>query len=192
MQNLSENRYAKQILFRPIGLEGQKKISCSTVTIIGLGALGTVSGSHLCRAGVGKLRLVDRDFVEISNLQRQFLFDEKDAEKRMPKVVAAAEKLRLTNSDLEIEEHVVDVGPRNIEKLIEGSNLVIDGTDNLETRFIINDACLKHKIPWIYTSALGSLGMLFTIIPDHTPCLRCHIDQLPRPGLYPAVTPRGF
>lgn len=191
MQKLSENRYAKQILFRPIGLEGQKKISSSKVTIIGLGALGTVSSSHLCRAGVGKLRLVDRDFVEISNLQRQLLFDEKDAEKRMPKVVAAAEKLRLTNSNLEIEEHVADVGSRNIEKLIEGSDLVIDGTDNLETRFIINDACLKHKIPWIYTAALGSMGMLFTIIPDHSPCLRCHIDQLPPAGVIPSCDTEG-
>ncbi len=191
MQNLSENRYAKQILFRPIGLEGQKKISNSSVTIIGLGALGTVSSSHLCRAGVGKLRLVDRDFVEVSNLQRQLLFDEQDAEKRMPKAVAAAEKLRLTNSSIEIEEQIADVGPRNIEKLIEGSTLVIDGTDNLETRFLINDACLKHKIPWIYTAALGSMGMLFSIIPGQTPCLRCHIDQLPPAGAIPSCDTEG-
>lgn len=191
MDTIGMNRYAKQALFQPIGREGQVKISGSHVTIIGLGALGTVSSSLLCRAGVGRLRLVDRDFVEISNLQRQLLFDEIDAEKQMPKAVAAAEKLRQTNSEIEIEELVEDVLPRNIERLIAGSNLVIDATDNLETRFLINDACLKLRISWVYAAALGSIGMLMTIVPGLTPCLRCHVDKLPPAGAIPSCDTEG-
>lgn len=191
MVDLLESRYAKQILFQPIGEKGQAKISGSTVTIIGLGALGTISSSHLCRAGVGKLKLVDRDFVETSNLQRQLLFDEKDAEQRLPKAVAAEEKLKLTNSTITIESLVADVNPRNIESIIEESDLVIDGTDNLETRFLINDACLKNNMPWIYAAVLGSAGMLMTIVPDQTPCLRCYIDQLPPAGTIASCDTEG-
>lgn len=191
MTNRLENRYAKQILFRPIGEQGQAKISAATVTIIGLGALGTVSSSHLCRAGVGRLRLVDRDFVEISNLQRQLLFDEQDAEKSLPKAVAAADKLRATNSTITIEPHIADVNPRNVEAMIKDSNLVIDGTDNLETRFLINDACLKNNIPWVYAAVLGSTGTLMTIIPGKTPCLRCQNNQLPPAGLIPSCDTEG-
>lgn len=191
MVNLLESRYAKQILFQPIGEKGQAKISGSTVTIIGLGALGTVSSSHLCRAGVGRLKLIDRDFVEISNLQRQLLFDEQDAEQSLPKAVSAAEKLKLTNSTITIEPLVADVNPESIEAIIAGSDLVIDGTDNLETRFLINDACLKNNIPWIYAAALGSAGMLMTIVPSKTPCLRCYIAQLPPAGAVASCDTEG-
>ncbi len=191
MSNSLESRYARQILFRPIGEKGQAKISGSCVTIIGLGALGTVSSSHLCRAGVGRLKLVDRDFVETVNLQRQLLFDETDAERRLPKAVAAAEKLKPVNSAIDIEPYVADVNPRNIEELVKGSDLVMDATDNLETRFLINDACLKNDIPWIYAAALGSYGMLMTIIPFQTSCLRCHIDQLPPAGAIPSCETEG-
>ncbi len=191
MEKYFGNRYEKQILFQPIGEKGQAKLSNSTVTIIGLGALGTVSSNHLCRAGIGKLKLVDRDFVEISNLQRQLLFDEQDALKRLPKAEAAAEKLRAINSEISIEALVADVAPRSIEKVIEGSDLVLDGTDNLETRLLINDACLKNKIPWIYAAVLGSVGMTMTIVPHRTPCLRCHISSMPAPGAIPGCDTEG-
>lgn len=185
------SRYEKQVFFKPIGEKGQAKLSKSTVTIIGLGALGTVSSNHLCRAGVGQLKLVDRDFVEISNLQRQMLFDEQDAKKRLPKAMAAAEKLRAINSEINIEPMIADVAPRNIEEIIKGSDLVLDGTDNLETRLLINDACLNNKIPWIYAAVLGSIGMTMTIIPHLTPCLRCHISGVPAPGTIPSCDTEG-
>ncbi len=191
MKEYYGSRYEKQILFRPIGEKGQAKISKSTVTIIGLGALGTVSSNHLCRAGVGRLKLVDRDFVEINNLQRQLLFDEQDARRRLPKAMAAAEKLRAVNSEINIEPLVADVAPRNIEEVIKGSNLVLDGTDNLETRLLINDACLKNRIPWIYAAVLGSIGMSMTIVPHQTPCLRCHLDHIPAPGTIPSCDTEG-
>lgn len=186
-----DNRYTKQILFHPIGIEGQARISSSKVTIIGLGALGTVSSNHLCRAGVGQLRLVDRDFVEMSNLQRQLLFDERDADQRLPKVVAAAEKLKAINSEVGIEPLIADVTPRNVEEIVKGSDIVLDGTDNLETRLLINDACLKAGVSWIYAGALGSIGMTMTIVPQQTPCLRCLIDQVPAPGTIPSCETEG-
>jgi molybdopterin-synthase adenylyltransferase len=186
-----ENRYAKQILFRQIGPEGQEKISRSTVAVIGLGALGTVISSHLCRAGVGRLRLIDRDFVELSNLQRQFLFEEKHARSRLPKAVAAAEKLRAVNSEIAIEEVIADVTARNAEQLISGADVVLDGTDNLETRFLINDVALKTMKPWIYGAALGSEGMTMTVIPGHTACLRCLVPEAPQPGTMPGCDTEG-
>ncbi len=185
------NRYEKQILFRSIGEKGQAMLDNSRVTIIGLGALGTVSSNHLCRSGVGSLRLVDRDFVEISNLQRQQLFDENDAARHMPKAITAAEKLKVVNSEIKIEPFVADISPRNIEEMIKNSHLVLDGTDNLETRFLINDACLKLDIPWIYAAVLGSFGMLMTIVPRKTPCLRCHLDHAPPPGTIPSCDTEG-
>lgn len=186
-----DNRYAKQILFREIGPEGQEKISQSTVVVIGMGALGTVISTHLCRAGVGHLRLIDRDFVELSNLQRQILFDEQDARNRLPKVVAAAEKLRAVNSEITVEDVIADVTSRNVEQLIRGADVILDGTDNLETRFLINDAALKTKMPWIYGGALGSHGMTMTVIPGLTPCLRCLIPEAPQPGTMPSCDTDG-
>ena len=188
---MTENRYARQILFREIGLKGQEKISRSTVVLIGLGALGTVISSHLCRAGVGRLRLIDRDFVELSNLQRQFLFDEKDARSRLPKAAAAAEKLRSVNSEIAIEEVIADLTARNAEQLISGADVILDGTDNLETRFLINDVALKTMKPWIYGAVLGSEGMTMSIIPGQTACLRCLLPEAPPPGKMPSCDTEG-
>lgn len=184
-------RYAKQVLFRPIGQKGQAAIAAGKVTVIGLGALGTVSSNQLCRAGVGFLKLVDRDYVEYSNLQRQILYDEKDAQALIPKTVAAAAKLSAANSEINIEPLVADISPRNIEPIIAGSSLVVDATDNIETRLLINDACIKNKIPWIYGAVLGSIGMTMSIVPGVTPCLRCHIDDLPAPGSIPSCDTEG-
>lgn len=186
-----DNRYAKQILFRRIGLQGQEKLSRSTAAVIGLGALGTVISSHLCRAGVGRLKLIDRDFVEWTNLQRQFLFDEKDAQARLPKAVAAARKLRAVNSEIIIEEVIADVTALNGERLISSADVILDGTDNLETRFLINDLALKTMKPWIYGAVLGSEGMTMTVIPRRTPCLRCLIPEAPQPGTLPNCDTEG-
>jgi molybdopterin-synthase adenylyltransferase len=186
-----ENRYAKQILFRQIGPKGQEKISQSTAVVIGLGALGTVISTHLCRAGVGRLRLIDRDFVELTNLQRQFLFDEKDARSRLPKAVAAAEKLRAVNSEIVIEEMIADLTARNAEHLISGADVILDGTDNLETRFLINDVALKSMKPWVYGAVLGAEGMTMAIIPGQTPCLRCFVPRIPQPGTMPNCDTEG-
>ncbi|MEW6666474.1 MAG: ThiF family adenylyltransferase [Thermodesulfobacteriota bacterium] len=186
-----ENRYAKQVLFQGIGPEGQDKILRSTAAVIGVGALGTVIATHLCRAGVGNLRLIDRDFVERSNLQRQFLFDEQDAVERIPKAVAAAGKLRAVNSEITIEPVIADVTARNVEQLTRGADVIMDGTDNLETRFLINDAALKSGKPWVYGGAVGSHGMTMTIIPGQTPCLRCMMPEVPPPGSMPNCDTEG-
>ena len=184
-------RYAKQVLFRPIGPEGQTALSSSTVTVIGLGALGTVIANNLCRAGVGHLQIVDRDFVELDNLQRQILFDENDARQRLPKAAAAANKLSTVNSEVEIEPCIADVSAQNIEQVIDGSHVVLDGTDNLETRFVINDACVKTGTPWIYGGALGASGTTMTVVPRQGPCLRCLIESAPPPGVMPSCDTDG-
>ena len=167
------DRYSRQILFPSIGKEGQKKLADSNVVIIGCGALGTVIATILVRAGVGKVKIIDRDFIEYHNLQRQVLFDEEDIKNRLPKAVAAERHLRKVNSTIEIEGIVADVNYSNIEKLVRGADIILDGLDNLETRFLINDAALKLKIPWVYGGAISSFGMTMNIIPEKTPCLRC-------------------
>ena len=186
-----QSRYSRQVLFGPIGVAGQEKLSKGSVTVIGLGALGTVIASNLCRAGVGHLRLVDRDFVEISNLQRQILFDEEDARRRLPKAIAAAQKLRAINSEIVIEPLIADVAAPNIEQVIAGSDLVLDGLDNMETRLLINDACVKTGTPWIYGAAVASSGATMTIVPGKTPCFRCIVDQVPPPGTMPSCETVG-
>ena len=187
----SDERYEKQILFGPIGLDGQERINASRVVIVGLGALGTVIASQLCRAGVGRLRLVDRDYVELSNLQRQILYDEADARQRLPKAVAAARKLEAVNAEVALEPLIADVTAGNVEELIADCALVLDGCDNLETRFVINDACVKVGKPWIYGGALASSGATMTIVPGQTPCLRCLLDELPGPGAMPSCDTEG-
>src|SRR6185369_1329988 len=157
------DRYSRQILFRQIAEEGQERINHSRVVIIGCGALGAVAAETLARAGVGHLVIVDRDFVEESNLQRQIIFEESDALERLPKAIAAATRLSRVNSDIQVEPIVTDVNFENVEEIITGSNVVIDGTDNFETRFLINDACLKSKTPWIYGAAVGSYGLTMTV-----------------------------
>ena len=190
--NLLQGRYAKQVLFSSIGPSGQERIARSAVTLVGLGALGTVIAGQLARAGVGHLGLVDRDFVELSNLQRQTLFDEQDAQQRLPKAIAAAAHLRAANSEVDIEPHVADLTAHNAESLLQGSDLVLDGTDNLETRFLVNDVCVKLGLPWIYGGAVGASGMTMTIVPGRTPCLRCFIDHAPPPGLMPSCDTEGI
>lgn len=191
LPGISLERYAKQILLSPIGLQGQQKIMHSHVTVIGVGALGTVIATQLCRAGVGQLRLVDRDVVELSNLQRQVLFDEEDCRQRLPKAVAAASKLHACNSQVDIATQVADVTPRNVEELLAGSDLVLDGTDNLETRFLLNDTCVKLGIPWVYGGALGAIGCSMTIVPGQTACLNCLLEQMPAPGTTPTCDTVG-
>ena len=187
----SSERYSRQIAFKEVGEEGQEKLARARVTVIGMGALGTVIANNLCRAGVGFMRLVDRDYVEISNLQRQAVYDEKDVEDNLPKAVAAAEYLKKVNSGITLEPVVTDVNAGNIEQLIEDVDLVLDGTDNFEIRFLINEACHKLGRPWIYGGALGGYGMTMNILPGETPCLRCMDFDLPAPGTQPTCTSAG-
>lgn len=158
---------------------------------MGVGALGSTVAEILARAGVGFLRIIDRDFVELSNLQRQSLFDEDDVRQNLPKAIAAAAKLRRINSAIQIEEIVDDVNPTNVEDYIQEVDIVLDALDNFETRFVINDACAKHKQPWIYTAAVGSYGLVMPIVPRETPCLQCMIGGLPAPGSSPTCETEG-
>lgn len=175
-------RYQKQVLFAGIGSSGQAAISQSRVLVCGCGALGSVLVDTLARAGVGFIRIVDRDFVELSNLQRQVLFTEEDVANRVPKAVAAADRLKTINSDIEIDAIVADVNFRNIAHFADGVDLILDGTDNFEVRFLINDYALESGIPWIYTGCVGSHGQTMTIFPGETACLRCLIEDVPEPG----------
>lgn len=175
-------RYSKQILFAGLNEDRQRLLLDSRVLLCGCGALGTVLADTLVRAGVGFLRIVDRDFVEMSNLQRQVLFDEQDVASHIPKAIAAAEKLRRINSDVTIEPHVADISHTNILRFTEGVDLILDGTDNFEIRFLINDASLETGIPWIYAGVIGSHGQTMTVFPNQTACLRCLIEAVPEPG----------
>ncbi|MDB5387561.1 MAG: moeB [Planctomycetaceae bacterium] len=176
------SRYHRQILFPAIGEAGQRQLGLSRVLLCGCGALGTVLAETLVRAGVGFLRLVDRDFVELTNLQRQVLFDEQDLADQLPKAVAAARKLRLINSQVTVEPHVADVSPANVLNLATGVDLILDGTDNFETRFLLNDVSLELGIPWVYGGCIGSHGQVMPIFPGETACLRCLIEEVPAPG----------
>lgn len=184
-------RYARQIIFGGIGEEGQRALLAARVTIIGVGATGSVLANHLARAGVGFLRLVDRDFIELNNLQRQLLYDEDDIAAMLPKATAAARKLRRINSSIHIEEIVTDVTPANIAGLVSDADLVLDGTDNFATRYLINDICVKLDKPWIYCGVIASYGMTMTIRPHRSPCLRCVMGELPAPGSVPTCDVAG-
>lgn len=174
--NASFERYSRQMLFAPIGVDGQNKLAAASVLIVGMGALGTVLANHMARAGVGHVRFVDRDYVEASNLQRQMLYDEEDVRQSLPKAIAAERKLALINSSVRLEPIVSDVTAANAEQLVAGMDLVLDGTDNFHTRFIMNDVCFKHRIPFVYGGAVGSRGMSAIFVPGTTPCLRCLIQ----------------
>jgi molybdopterin-synthase adenylyltransferase len=177
------NRYSRQTKFPEIGLEGQKKLGNSFAVIIGCGALGTVIASALVRAGIGKVRIIDRDFIEYHNLQRQLLFDEDDIKNNLPKAVAAEKYLKKVNSEIEIEGIVADVNHTNIERFVTGANVILDGLDNFETRLLINDVSLKLNIPWIYGGAIASQGMSLTIIPHQTACYRCMVNGVSPGGV---------
>ncbi|HXG68240.1 MAG TPA: ThiF family adenylyltransferase [Blastocatellia bacterium] len=186
-----QERYSRQILFPEVGEEGQARLARSKAILIGCGALGGVQAETLARAGVGRLVLVDRDFVEESNLQRQITFEESDARDRLPKAVAAARRLSRVNSTIKIEPVVTDVNYENIADLIADADVVLDGTDNFETRYLINDACIKAGVPWVYGAAVGSYGMTMTVIPGQTPCLRCVLEEMPEPGSGPTCDTVG-
>lgn len=175
----ADSRYSRQSRFAPVGEDGQRRIREASIAVVGCGALGTVEAEILARAGVGRLRLIDRDFVEASNLQRQFLYSEADAEAALPKAVAAAKRLALVNSEVELDPHVADLTPASAEELLEDVDLIIDGTDNFEARFLINDYAVREDIPWIYAAAVGSYGLKLPVIPGQTACLRCVYPEPP-------------
>lgn len=185
-----ESRYSRQSRFAPLGAEGQERIRAGSVAVIGCGALGTVEAEILVRAGVGRLRVIDRDFVEYSNLQRQFLFEESDAAEGLPKAIAAARRLTRVNSQVTIEPVVADLTPANIEDLLEGAGLILDGSDNFEVRFLINDYAVSRGIPWIYAAAVGSYGLKLAIVPARTACLRCVYPEPPQ-GVQPTCETEG-
>lgn len=186
------DRYARQVLFYGIGKEGQKTLMEKNVVLIGCGALGCTSANLLVRSGVRCLKIIDRDYIEESNLQRQSLFDEEDIKKNLPKAIAAQKKLQKANSRIQIESFVSDLNPSNIEAFLQDAHLVVDGTDNFETRFLINDYCVKHGIPWIYGACIGSMGLTMNIIPSKTPCFRCMLDTLPPFGTYGTCDTEGI
>jgi adenylyltransferase/sulfurtransferase len=176
---MDREKYSRQTLFQPIGEAGQKKLLASRAVIIGCGALGTAHANALVRAGVGTLRIVDRDYVEQSNLQRQSLFDEDDARESLPKAVAAERKLKRINSDVQTEGVVADVTSRNIEDLVRGFDIILDGTDNFETRYLLNDTAVKTGVPWIYGAVVASSAVTMTILPGRGPCLSCVFPGTP-------------
>ncbi|MFQ5463204.1 MAG: ThiF family adenylyltransferase, partial [Phycisphaerae bacterium] len=184
-------RYARQMLFAGVGREGQEKLLAARVLLVGCGALGTVVADTLVRAGVGLLRICDRDFIELNNLQRQVLFDEHDVAAQLPKAIAAADKLGRINSTISVEPRVVDVNHANIESLAEGMDLLLDGTDNFETRYLINDLAVKTNRPWVYGAAVGATGLCLTIVPGTTPCLRCVFESAPPPEMNPTCDTAG-
>jgi molybdopterin-synthase adenylyltransferase len=176
------DRYSRQMRFHGIGEEGQRRLQQARVTLCGCGALGTVLANALVRAGVGHLRLIDRDFIEMSNLQRQVLFDEHDVQENLPKAEAAARKLAAINSSVYVEPVVTDIDRTNIVELCKDADLILDGTDNFEIRYLINDVAVQLNKPWIYGGCIGSHGQTMTILPGQTPCLRCVFEAAPAPG----------
>jgi molybdopterin/thiamine biosynthesis adenylyltransferase len=174
-----DERYSRQVLFPGIGVEGQQNLASARVCIVGCGATGSVLSSLLVRAGVGYTRIIDRDYIESSNLQRQVLFDERDAAESLPKAIAAHRKLQEINSTVAIEPHVEDLTPDNCDDLLEDVDLILDGTDNFETRYLLNDYAVREGRPWIYTAAVGSYGVTMNILPGETACLACVFPQSP-------------
>ena len=185
------DRYSRQTLYRNIGTEGQEKLGRSRVLLVGCGALGSVAAEILVRGGVGKLTIADRDYIEESNLQRQALFTEADAREGLPKAVAAARHLAQINNSVSVVAQVVDVNSRTIESLVDNQDLIVDGTDNFEARYLLNDASVKWNLPWVYGACVGAYGLCLAMIPGQTPCLRCLLGQLPAPGSAPTCDTVG-
>ena len=175
-----DERYSRQMLFPGIGAEGQRKLSIARVVVVGCGATGSALASLLARAGLGTIRIIDRDYVEPSNLQRQSLFDEFDAAESMPKAIAAARRISAFNSQIVIEPHVADLTPINVESSLDGMQLILDGTDNFETRYLLNDFAVKNSVPWIYTAAVGSYAVTLNVLPGKSACLACIFPDSPR------------
>jgi len=176
------DRYSRQMLFAPLGQRGQERLRKSFVVIMGCGAVGSGIAQNLGRAGVGRLRIVDRDRLEMSNLARQVLFEEEDARQRLPKAEAAARRMRAINSEISVEPVVADVGVANVLDLVQDADLILDGSDNMDLRFLLNDACVKTGTPWIYGGAIASECMSMTLLPGRGPCLRCVLEKLPPAG----------
>lgn len=174
------DRYSRQILFRGVGAEGQRRLAQARVALVGCGATGSAVASLLARSGVGTIRIIDRDYVEPSNLQRQTLFDEVDARESLPKAIAAARRIAAFNSQIVVEPQVADLTPENIKVLLEGSGLILDGTDNFETRYLINDYAVRSSVPWIYAAAVGSYGVTLNVLPGTTACLACVFPDSPQ------------
>jgi molybdopterin/thiamine biosynthesis adenylyltransferase len=179
-QSQLAERYSRQILFRGIGGDGQQKLAAGRVAIVGCGATGSALAGLLARAGIGTIRIIDRDYVEPSNLQRQSLFDESDAAESLPKAIAAARKIATFNSQILVEPKVEDLVPANIQVALEGMDLILDGTDNFETRYLINDYAVSRSLPWIYSAAVGSYGVTLNVLPGQTACLACIFPDSPR------------
>lgn len=186
------DRYIRQTRYAPLGEEGQRRLTQGRALVCGCGALGSVLASLLVRAGVGLVRIVDRDFVETNNLQRQLLFDEADVAAQLPKAIAAAQRLRMANSQVTIEPIIADINPTNIESFCDAIDVIVDGTDNFETRFLINDVAVHRGIPWVYGGCLGAEGQTMTILPGETPCLRCLMQDCPAPGTMPTCDTAGI
>jgi molybdopterin/thiamine biosynthesis adenylyltransferase len=174
-----EERYSRQVLFPGIGSEGQRKLAAARVGLVGCGATGSALAALLARSGVGSIRIIDRDYVEPSNLQRQSLFDESDAAQSLPKAIAAARKIAAFNSQIVVEPQVADLVPANAELLLDGMHLILDGTDNFETRYLLNDFAVRASRPWIYTAAIGSYGVTLNVVPGKTACLACLFPDPP-------------
>ncbi len=188
---MTTSRYSRQELFAGIGREGQARLGAARVAVVGCGALGSVLAEMMVRAGVGAVTVIDRDFVEESNLQRQSLFDEQDVARGLPKAAAAEAHLRALNSEVEVRGVVADLVSDNADALLGGAGLVLDGTDNFETRFLLNDVCVRAGIPWIYGACVGSYGLALLVRPHVTPCLRCLLEEKPAPGSGPTCDTAG-
>jgi adenylyltransferase/sulfurtransferase len=185
-----QERFSRQIRFAPFGPEGQENLGAATAVIVGCGALGTIQASLLARAGVGAIHLIDRDYVEESNLQRQLLYMESDARSGLPKAEAARRHLLEANSAIRIEAHVSDLNPENVDDLLSGAGVILDGTDNFETRFLINDYSVREGIPWIYGAAVGSYGIAMPVLPGDSACFRCVYPEQPA-GVQPTCETAG-
>lgn len=186
------DRYIRQTVYAPLGVDGQRRLQAARALVCGCGALGSTLANQLARAGVGRLRIVDRDVVDFPNLHRQILFDEDDARRSRPKALAAAEHLARINSGVSIEPIVGEIDPSSVERLLDGVDAVVDGTDNFPTRFLINDAAVKHRVPWIYGGCVGTEGQVMAIIPGQTPCLRCLLPECPPAEGLPTCPTHGI
>lgn len=190
-KNTPPERYARQSILPEIGPDGQERLAGRHAVVVGCGALGSLQAELLARAGVGRLTVIDRDFVERSNLQRQSLFTDADAEARLPKAIAAGRALRAINPEIRVEGRIEDLNPGTAATLLEGANVLCDGTDNLETRYLMNDWAVREGVPWVYGGVIGTGGLVMPILPDETPCFRCVFETPPAAGSLPTCETAG-
>ena len=191
MTSDQHERYSRQVRLPQVGERGQEKLLLARAVIVGCGALGSFHAAALARAGVGQISIIDRDYVEASNLQRQWLFDERDAADAMPKAAAAVRQLGRINSDIEAEAQVSDLTSDKAESLLLPADVILDGTDNFETRYLVNEVAVKHRVPWVYGGAVGVGGAVMTILPGKSACLRCIFPETPS-GTLPTCDTAGI